>query len=1323
MKNNIQQTGYPVFQYPARWDESKQRLVDLDELGAKIHADLLWSIHNELGLESLKKLDDASEENAAMEAFIAERCEHFWLGSRLTAMKTLDAFTSGENPTQFLVITGTPGLGKSSLLAAFARRHREEHPETAVIVHFTGMSRGSGSLRPSLHRLCRELTDIIGVTADLPEDIGELANAFSRWLNKASESRNVLIILDALNQISPKDNAHTLFWIPDPLPTNTRVIISTTEHPLLEAIRKRKDLISEVNLLPLDEVDMRHLVHEFLDRFKKKMDEGQIFELLSKPESCNPLYLLTALEELRTLGTYETITEYIRELPNGISPLFLWILEVRLAGDPGFVDAAGQPTGAKLVRRLMTLLATSRYGLTTGEITDLVDPGDPLGNVAALLRFLRPHMIRRGDLIDFSHISLRETVRAFYLKEESYSTEAHRELASYFLKHADPDGDQCWTGNNPRSFQELIFHLIQSRNLQKILVIAQSPFLDRVADLLGNMEALSDARDMVILVSEGGKEHWSDLLFCARRYCDFAERFHASPETLEALVKRGELNRVQYVIDSELNAVRRGRLMLAAAAFLFDAGHTKMAHELKDSAIPLLGDNPSDEKIKISYYSSADNFLAYCINEKINSPPQTLSDRHPSSHLKASDTSLPDQSCGNVNSSTKYGTSGQQKSPLPRKTVPFFFVLLMNYVSIKNVMAISFGWIGFQAMIAITLVIIRPDWIDQIASFTRKTSVTTWLEIFVLFGHYLLLIIAWLVLLIPWISRRAESIMAGLLQAIVIAPGPKKLRLFYRAQRFSFVLIKNESIQSDLAKTEADLVLPLLQNQKQAARLIVKSTELGDDIPGRLEPILRRLTPELLNDLYTEVARQKWRMTNPWQLFRLYVATMDMTFNPNLLRIFITTETGSLNPDEERAVEVNTYLMMLPTSYLGRALICSLKPEHHRDSYLIEYIKRSEMFLSHPNQAIYNHLHFAEPIIWCFLFLPFNFSIILGTPLLALAVASFFVWTILFAVSYERYSATFSLSENLLNHQGEIAKDIKFKRLHEKLIDSGRISDTLLANTILSSTQIDPEILIRIPDKRLRHLLVRLCHGRFLRSRGDIVKAVMGNRRLLEIVATMESLPEIKESDNKIDSSTLNEQLHRVLPILPVWWNMIFVFLVSVLIMEGWWKTMHLLDAQFSYILSTKMTLFFLLQFGYLTFVQHLPRGKKRRERKEGVLEGTILGGTSSLVFLFASAYMNKLMFGSQENFSSIMFFFSFMSVLIVNILAPIFMSYWSGTNLLYPGWREMWKQRIIAVTLLAVSCLLLSTITLLFFKPKLIWNLIAKKPKYSTMLSSLSQS
>ncbi len=96
-------------------------------------------------------------------------------------------------------------------------------------------------------------------------------------------------------------------------------------------------------------------------------------------------------------------------------------------------ELKSQPqVGPVLVRRFASLLGVSRQGLSRAELVGVIEPDDPLGNVAALERLLRPYLMRRGELFDFHHGQFREAVQHEYLLAELDSVETHRQLADYF---------------------------------------------------------------------------------------------------------------------------------------------------------------------------------------------------------------------------------------------------------------------------------------------------------------------------------------------------------------------------------------------------------------------------------------------------------------------------------------------------------------------------------------------------------------------------------------------------------------------------------------------------------------------------------------------------------------------------------------------------------------------------------------------------------------------------------------------------------------------------------------------------------------------------
>ena len=491
LKSAIADAGLNPFIYPATWDGGTSRLTGLKVFGDRVYADLMRSIDDELGKQPPEKLDEFAEEDAAMEAFVEERTERFVLGSRESVLNELFDYANSTGGNGYICLTGAPGSGKSVLLAHLYRCLQTPVsglPPSLVIPHFVGVSPGSTDIRRTLQRLCHEiyvgcgleqdkqekLTQITGTDEEaqkarceaeaeynIPDDPESLMRQLPRFLEEAARKERVVILLDAINQFDLAPNSAGLYWLPEDLPANARIILSALDGPALEELRRRHLKPREIELKPLTAADGEAIIEQFLQRHRKRFEPDQRVSLLAKADAGTPLYLLAALEELRTLGTYEEMTQRIAELPPDIQALFTWILK-RLEDDDDFRDGAGRKIGQELVPHFASLLGASQYGLSQRELADLLDAGDPKGNVAAPLHLLRPYLMRRAELLDFYHGQFRTAVEGAYLESDAQRRAAHEQLAEYFRRAADPDQDGSWKGQTPRPFLELPFHMARA---------------------------------------------------------------------------------------------------------------------------------------------------------------------------------------------------------------------------------------------------------------------------------------------------------------------------------------------------------------------------------------------------------------------------------------------------------------------------------------------------------------------------------------------------------------------------------------------------------------------------------------------------------------------------------------------------------------------------------------------------------------------------------------------------------------------------------------------------------------------------------------------
>ena len=509
LKESIINAGFSPFIYPAMWDTDSKRLIELKEFGDRVYKELKQSIIDEFGEEPFKQSDEFQEEREAMDAFIEDRTQRFILGSRKPVLDKLVAHAKSSGRNGYMCLVGDPGSGKSAMLARLSHQlNNSSDPSRLLISHFVGASIDSTDIRLTLRRFCHDIyvqcnleeekqEKLYSVTGndeesrkkrqeieteyEISEDPEKLRHQLPRFLSEGARKKHIVILIDAINQLDTSRKMDGLTWLPDNLPSNVRIILSTIPGPLFNSFHNRHQLLERVELKPLDTADSREIIEQFLERYQKKLTEDQKLVLLAKKDASTPLYLLTALEELRTLSVSEEVADsrnqdkavkhIIEVLPETSTALFAWIIK-RLENDDGFRDESGKKIGPELVRQFSSLMGVSRHGLSQRELSELLASGDPKsapimlndeqGNVAALIQLLRPYLMLRGELLDFYHGQFKESVEKTYLKNKIQRQKSNKQLTDYFKDKADPDQNQTWKGKTPRPFLQLAFHMAEA---------------------------------------------------------------------------------------------------------------------------------------------------------------------------------------------------------------------------------------------------------------------------------------------------------------------------------------------------------------------------------------------------------------------------------------------------------------------------------------------------------------------------------------------------------------------------------------------------------------------------------------------------------------------------------------------------------------------------------------------------------------------------------------------------------------------------------------------------------------------------------------------
>lgn len=544
---------------------------DLEVFGRRVLEDLWTAIDDEY--PSGAPAPDPLDVERSYHNYLIETRTELFIGQR-HLLARLHAYASGDSPAP-VVVTGTPGCGKSALLAKFIDQFRRLHPDVYVLYHFIGASPSSTDPRRMLLRLCQELARQFGFDDEISDKFDALRVTFGQFVERAAQEHRLVLVIDAVNQLDEVHYSHDLLWLPQPLPASVRLIVSTLAGDALDAAQRVYPHCQQVHVTSLRLVDQGFVIARQLAKSRKRLttarkwrqawqekhlrqtrrgaeaerheiashrqhEQSQLRYILTgvysrwqtprpeqivERETANPLYLKLVAEELRLFGDFEQLESFIAGLPTDVNGMFHMLLE-RLERD----------RGRDLVEQSLAFIATSRNGLPEGDLLALLAPGVadrlPAAIWARLYRdlafYLKPRAaVGGGDegLLDFSHRQLAKVVNDRYLSDEDARTTWHGQLAEYYLKKADPAGDLSWQGSYPRAFSELPHHLYEGDEGTRLHKISQSDgFLAKTEHLLGldfsrlavQTDIRSCVRDCRLGALQEAGDTYHDLAFVSR---------------------------------------------------------------------------------------------------------------------------------------------------------------------------------------------------------------------------------------------------------------------------------------------------------------------------------------------------------------------------------------------------------------------------------------------------------------------------------------------------------------------------------------------------------------------------------------------------------------------------------------------------------------------------------------------------------------------------------------------------------------------------------------------------------------------------------------
>ncbi|MCB0714161.1 MAG: tetratricopeptide repeat protein [Ignavibacteriae bacterium] len=339
-------------------------------------------------------------------------------------LKRLNEHAKEDGPP--LVVYAESGSGKSSLFAFWAEQFRRKNPQTTVIEHYVGIGATATDHYAIIQHICMEIKERFHREEDIPTTPDALERALGQWLGYAGHAlrqsnERIVLILDGLNQL--QGNALGLKWIPDVIPPEIRLILSSTVESTLVELKKRG--WNQLGLQALSEAEREVVVVRYLAEYRKALSSEQIRQIASDYKCGHPLFLKTLLEEIRLISRHEDLQQWIDEYlsATGTEDLFQKVLE-RIEGDHGL----------RTVRDALSPLWCSRTGLDEGELSELSKHS--LLKITAMTAGLDYHLVRKDARLTFFHDYLRRAVEKRYLSNSEAQVEQYRQLGSYFEQTA-----------------------------------------------------------------------------------------------------------------------------------------------------------------------------------------------------------------------------------------------------------------------------------------------------------------------------------------------------------------------------------------------------------------------------------------------------------------------------------------------------------------------------------------------------------------------------------------------------------------------------------------------------------------------------------------------------------------------------------------------------------------------------------------------------------------------------------------------------------------------------------------------------------------------
>ncbi|KAK1175609.1 NACHT and WD repeat domain-containing protein 2-like [Acipenser oxyrinchus oxyrinchus] len=364
-----------------------------------------------------------------------------------------------------LIVYGGPCTGKTLLLAevakqayAWLQQEMGQDTDPVVIVRFLGSTEVGSELRSVLQSICKQIAiNYRCLVHSNPHKIHDLKELLVNLMNESSFHRPLIIILDAVEQLSDSDEARKLWWLPINLPRSVRIVVSTlpNKHGILQKMRCLiHDEDNYVELMQRDRKMCSQILKHQLLKVKRKVTSGQQIYVNEALAKCTlPMFVNLIFREVMHWRSHKDVDDssLCVTVHESIEQLF-WSLENKL--------------GSRFVVRALGYITMAKTGLSEMELEDILSLDNSVlseiivsTNLQNPLRisyiliaklkeelngYLVERQVRNVTLLVWANRHLQLIAQKLYLSNEEDVHQMHSLLAEYFLG--------VWSGGRRKIF-------------------------------------------------------------------------------------------------------------------------------------------------------------------------------------------------------------------------------------------------------------------------------------------------------------------------------------------------------------------------------------------------------------------------------------------------------------------------------------------------------------------------------------------------------------------------------------------------------------------------------------------------------------------------------------------------------------------------------------------------------------------------------------------------------------------------------------------------------------------------------------------------------